>query len=381
MRTVQPHLALHRLFRVKSELQEVYMNQVMNSFAVSLIGIFVPIYLLTLGFALVTVIGFLAIYYAGLGLLTPFFGRFASKAGLKHVILYSAPMTVLYYILLVAIEHFTLGWEVLMAVGLLGGISFGMYWVSLNAEFVKNSHKIHRGMETARLIAYPKLAAIVAPVIGAFLITSWGYDVLFVMVMVILGLSIAPLFATNDYRGYFRFRLRDTRLLMKWRYMMAFFARGVSFIVELVIWPIFIFVSFSDLMAVGIAAMLSGIGITFFTLFVGRISDRVSKKVLVRMGGLGYFFVWMSRLFVTTELEVFILSLLGGMLMTMIAVALFSSFSDMAKRGSIVGSVVSREMWLSIGRIVGMVLLIMAAGSFQFAFVLAGLVSLLFLLF
>jgi MFS family permease len=164
--------------------------------------------------------------------------------------------------------------------------------------------------------------------------------------------------------------------------MLGFFSRGLVFMVESVMWPIFIFLTFSDLISVGIAAALSGIGITFFTLFIGRLSDKISKSMLVRIGGLGYAFVWFARMFVTTELEVFILALLGGVFMSTIAVSMFSSFSNIAKKeGGIVSNVNTRELWLTIGRVAGLVILILMLGDFQFAFGLAAVVSLLLLAF
>lgn len=381
MSTFHPHITLHRLFRIKSELQEIYMNQILQHFAVSLIGIFIPIFIYTMGFDLMSVLLFMVFFYIGLGFLSPISGRMASKMGLKHAILYSSPLIVLYFMFMVLFEHFSSSHPLLYMIGLLGGLAFSLYWISLNSEFVKNSHKLQSGRETARLIAYPRLAAIAAPVIGAFLITGWGYDVLFFFVMIIMGLSVAPLFATNDYKSYFRFMFRDTRIRMKNKYMVAFFSRGLTFMAEGVMWPLFIFLTFDNLMAVGIAAAFSGIGVAIFTIFVGRISDRMDKRKLVKLGGLGYAFVWLSRIFITTELEVFIMSLIGSMLLAMIAVSLFASFSDDEKEGNVVSRVVSREIWLNIGRIAGLFLFMLVIGNFQFAFTVTALVSLLFLLF
>ena len=381
MRTVHPHITLHRLFRIKSELQEVYMNQVLQHFAVSMIGIFIPIFIYTMGFDLMSVLMFMVFFYVGLGFLSPISGRMASKVGLKHAIMYSSPIIVLYYMFLVLTEHLFLSHYMLYMIGLLGGLGFGLYWISLNSEFVKNSDKMHSGRQSARFVAYPRLAAIVAPVMGAFLISGWGYDVLFFFVMLIMGLSVAPLFATDDYKSYFRFMFRDTRMRMKGRYVAAFFSRGLTFMSEGVMWPLFIFLTFDSLIAVGIAAAISGAGVAFFTLFVGRLSDRMDKRKLVRLGGLGYALVWISRVFVTTELEVFIMSLIGSMILTLVSVSLFSSFSDEDKEGNIVSRVVTREIWLNIGRIAGIFIFMLAIGNFQFAFTVTALVSLLMLVF
>ena len=61
------HIHMHNIFRLKSELGEIYLNQVIQTFALALIGVFIPIYLLKLGFSLPVVLGFLAVYFLALG--------------------------------------------------------------------------------------------------------------------------------------------------------------------------------------------------------------------------------------------------------------------------------------------------------------------------
>ena len=81
------HIALNK------EIEEIYASYSLYSFAKAMISIFVPIYLLTTGHTLETVILFYLVYYGLLGVLTLPAAFFVKKKGAKHCI-FRAPSTV-----------------------------------------------------------------------------------------------------------------------------------------------------------------------------------------------------------------------------------------------------------------------------------------------
>ena len=82
------HSTIQKLFQIKSEIQEVYWNLVIQTFAKSLIGIFLPLYFLTIGFSLTEAVAFAFIYFASLTIFSPLSGRLTARVGYKHQILY-----------------------------------------------------------------------------------------------------------------------------------------------------------------------------------------------------------------------------------------------------------------------------------------------------
>ncbi len=98
------HVHAHGLHLIKSELQEVYLNLIIQSFALSLIAIFVPIYLIKLGYSLNQALVFVMVELGMLSFFTPFAVSLAKRFGFKHVILYRAPLIVLYFIALYALN-------------------------------------------------------------------------------------------------------------------------------------------------------------------------------------------------------------------------------------------------------------------------------------
>jgi MFS family permease len=380
---ITPHINLHRLFKTKKELKEIYLNQIIQRFALTLIGIFIPIYLITIGFSVAVSLFFMLTYFVFEGITAPLCASISSRVGLKHIILYRTPALILFYALLILVNPQISGLgmgmleALLIPVSAIGGFSQGLYWISINSEFVKNSDKIHVGEEVSHLIAFPRIAAIVAPFIAAVLLKSAGFDLLFILVIVLLLVSVFPLFMSKDYKGFFGFKFSQFRLLLSRHLTARFLSEGFMHITEAVIWPLYIFLMYQDIVLVGIAASLSGLGIAAFTLIIGKISDRVDRLKMLRIGGLTYGIISFMRFFSTNISEVFLLSFLGGVFFTLVSINLFANFCDYTKGKNILGSVSFREFWLAVGRILLLFIAILMFPSMETVFIITGVLALI----
>lgn len=369
---------IHRIFKIRSELEEVYLNLVIQAFSISLIGIFIPIYLLELGFTLDTVIIFMVLMLLSLAAFSPFAAKISSRFGLKHTILLSVPVLICVLALLMVIPG--LNPVLLLMIAVFYGIQKSMYWVPLHSEFVRNTDKIHESEEVGNMIALPKIAAILAPTIGAAVLQYFGFPILFTLVIFLMILSVGPLFATGDYKRYFSFDLKKIEFGLNKNLYLAHLIQGVFYISELFMWPVFIYLTFGSLLSVGIAFTLSGLGIAIFTFFMGRISKNISHRKLLALGAIGYSITWFSRLFVTTVWGAFLVSFIGGMFAAIISIIIYITFCEFARNNNEVNSAVSREVWLGIGRVFSGILLLLVIAKFSFIFILAGILSLLLLL-
>ena len=140
---MQYHLkVLHNLGKVKEDLNELYLNQVLRQIAFSLIGVFVPIYLFSLGFTLETALLFMAVQWASLGLFSLLSAEIGPRVGLKRTIVISTPLYVVYFLTIAVVNMYT-PLLLIFSISILGGFTQSLYWTSLHSEFVKNSHKIH----------------------------------------------------------------------------------------------------------------------------------------------------------------------------------------------------------------------------------------------
>jgi len=309
---------IHRAFKTKEELKELYLTAIIHSFAMALIGIFIPIYLLQAGFILNQVFLYMIVLWAMIGLFSPISARIASSIGLKHTILLSIPFYILNLALLVMIN--SLHPFTYLFVAAIGGIAIALYWVSFNSEFIKNSDKIHEGEEISHLIAFPKVAAIVAPIIGGLILISLGFSTLFIIVILFLILATLPLFITRDYKSAFHFKFSDIKFMVDKVFAMRYFIIGALFMSDLLLWNVYIFLNFGDLLFLGITSSIAGIGVTLFTLIIGKLSDKYDRTLILRIGSFVYAFIWFGRMFVETQFDVIIFSLLGGMFSTFLLI-------------------------------------------------------------
>jgi MFS family permease len=338
------------IHRIRKELKEVYENQIMDKFAENLMIIFIPIYLVTIGYGFASAIMALLVVEITTVLLAVPAGFVSSRVGLKHAILYRTPLTVFFVLWLYIMPGMEMGPGNIVLIGFLWGVSRTIYWIALNSEFVENSDKIHRGEEVGILYSFPMLTAIVSPIIGSLILEFMGFGSLFGTFIFILLLSTVPLFMTKDYNKIFEFGAKDISFNVKNRFNIAFVFLGFALIGEFMLWPFYTYLTFGSLISTAMVASLGTLGLAFFTFLLGKMSDRIKRTNMLILGSVGYAIIWFTRYFASTNIEFFVLSFMGGIFIVLIRIPMFSSFSDKAKEGNIVNHVVQREISLSIGR-------------------------------
>ena len=83
------HLNFHidKIVHLKDKLGLIYKHLILQVFALSMIGIFIPIYLLTIGFSLTQVLVLFLVEWTVFGLFAPLYALIISKVGLKEIII------------------------------------------------------------------------------------------------------------------------------------------------------------------------------------------------------------------------------------------------------------------------------------------------------
>lgn len=376
---------LLRAFRIRNELGEIYTNLVIRKFALTLITIFIPIYLLNIGFGLFMVVLFILLMWLVKGISSSIAGFLDARIGPKHTILVSVPLLLGFLSLLLlldpALTPLARGIEVplLVLAAVIGGLDQALYWVSLNAEFVKNTDNIHSGKETGHFHAYPQIGVLAAPAIGGLILSWLGFDFLIGIVILLVVISVFPLFLTSDYRERFRLKPLFARTRRNELLLAGIFVQGMVMFAEAFAWPLYLFLRFGDLLSVGAAASFMALGVMVFTMAIGRLSDQISRRRLLTIGAIGLAVLWLASLAITTVLEAFLLSFLIGPFLVLIYIPLFAMYSDFA-RDDPVNRTVLRE-WLLVAGFLVASLLVITTGRMESAFVLAAVGSLVFFAF
>jgi len=377
------HHHIHKIHLLKNELSEVYMNLALESFALSLISIFVPIYILSVGYSFDYMIFFFMIYYGCIGIFAPVSASLANRFGFKHIILFRTPILIAFLLGLHNIESLMFSPLVLAA---FGGFGSSLYWISINSIFAKYSDKIHRGTQTGKMVSLPQLAALAGPTLGGFISFIYGFKILFLITSAIIVISVVPLFMTKETKPHINFSFRKMiNIKANLKYSGYFTLDGAKSVASVIFWPIFIYWGLSgSTTGTGFAQTLTGIGVIAFTYYIGRQTDRKGKTSFIKKGAVFLALVWFARIFASSSFEFFIYSLLAGFFTVLIDVPFLAASFDQANKENPDEFVVFRDIFIGFGRFLflGITLLVSdAAMKVLLGFGLAGAASLLFLFF
>ncbi|MBU1111813.1 MAG: MFS transporter [archaeon] len=371
------HYHWWRYFRGK-EMNQIYISVALRSLAISLISIFVPMYLYNeLGYTLAETLVFYIFYAVIFAISTPFTAKFACKYGFKHSVLLSAPMYVMYFFLLYQLDTYQI--PLVLIAGLLGlGMSF--FWMGMHLEFKKVSHKNHRGEEVGKREAVAILATLLGPLAGGALIKFVNFHIVFILASVLLLISALFLFASSERHVPYHFSVKSIFDKRYWRSSLFFVYRGMFAMTNGVIWPLFIFMSLSDYFTVGILGSVAAIGTSILMVFTGKLSDhKFKKRTIIKWFVPFESLSWIVRGFLTT-----FSGFLGVTMFHSITYGAMSSPMSAREynhtRDNAVEYFITREIFICLGRILVLCFLLLTA-SFVSSFVLVGAASFLAVLF
>ena len=226
-------------FIPKKEMTEIYVSMAIRAFALSLLSLFVPLYLyIELGYSLSVTLGFFIVYASVFALATPLTAKITAKIGLKHSILLSVPMYIIYFILLYGLKSYAIP---VYFVSVFYGLGNAFFWIAFHIEFTKFSNHEHRGEEVGKRRAIGLIAGLSGPLVGGVLIDSIGFEFVFVLASVLLFLSAIFLFFSKEIHIPFRFAFRDVLKKEYLRDGIVFISHGMWDISTWVLWPMFMF--------------------------------------------------------------------------------------------------------------------------------------------
>lgn len=358
---------------MKRRLRAIYLMHSIDGFAGSLIGIFVPVYLLTLGYTISQIFLFYIIAYLNIAILFFLAGYSAGHFGFKKTILFRFPFLLAYLVMLYFMPtHPTPLWLVALA----SSFNVALYWFPLHMIFTRASGHEEMGNNVGKLFALPRLAGIFAPLLGGFLTISFGFGILFIFAIILYLISAIPLFYAEEFKQAIDFSYgKAVQIIKRYpKYFIAEMCSNSTSVIEAVIWPIFIYLSFKNLLSIGALGTLLGIGGVLFTLLIGRYSDQVNKKVFLRLGAILMIAVWSMRYFGQNEILFYILTILAGFFTILITVPFASISYGAAKKdeGGVSEFIIVRELAVNAGRITIFLLGMFFVSNIKLTFLLSG---------
>lgn len=367
MQYLEGHQELrHHKFRFKfTKLNGIYIFNSIRSLAFSLIGIFIPIYFLNLGFSASFILFYFVLFFL-VEALTGFFSvRLIRFLGPKRVIILSLPFAILHFALLQMVDNYT--WLAHVA-AITGAISLGLYWQAYHYDFsrCKKHNSATKDVSRAFLLLY--FAMMISPVVGGFIIDRIGASSVFLLVIFLLLLGSFALFScgekycVNRKIDFKRINFKELR-----GDMLSRFGLGWEVSASMIIWPIFIYLVLGNYLGVGLVFTVSMFFAMITAYLIGKKpNSHPSKKAkIIKTAAFLKAIAYLVKIFSFSVFFVYAINITRSVLGSVLNINLDSEYYLHADKNSRSEYIFLMEFVMHISRAIFFSLLLLA--SFYFS--------------
>ncbi|MBI3255468.1 MAG: MFS transporter [Candidatus Andersenbacteria bacterium] len=213
----------------------------------------------------------------------PLGAKFAATFGFERSLTFSLPIFVVYFITLAAVPEYPgLFWLALVLLTL----HKVFYWPAYHAALAKQGDGHNRGTELSWLTVLRYGVGVAGPLLGGLIATFFGFQVLFLLTALTVLASAGPLLKTREHytRMVFSYWAPWKTIFQKRNrgMVLAMFGMGEN-LVDLVYWPIFMFIILGSADKVGFFTAITTAIMAAIGFMVGEMADRFSRRTLLRL--------------------------------------------------------------------------------------------------
>ncbi len=372
---------IFKLLSLKWKLWKLFIHLIIQAFAISLIAIFVPVYLLTIGFSLSQVFLYLLVEWTFFWLFAPIYWKIISKVWLREILLFRTPVYITWLVWLFFLENNPILKEFYLIIPAIIWISSSLYTLSITTLFAKYMWKNNHGAKTAKLISYPHICSIAGPTIWAFIASMFGFNVLLILVAVLLFLSVIPIYLIKkkielpkfDFKVLSKIKLDKKEFIL----LNSYWAKTLIFSLVL---PITLYLYFKDIISLWIIVTIISLLSALFTIYLGKINDKFTKFPLIKIWAILTFFILFSMAFFIKSEILFYLSIISGFINVLINLPYETYlYKKSREHNNPLEFLVFKEFSLFFGRVILFVILTVFFSNIEVAYYFAAIVSLVFL--
>ena len=315
-----------------SELSELYISSLLRTLAHSMVGIFIPVYLVANGFSVAAVIFYFAMFY-GFGLIgvNEVTGRLIARFGPKHIIGASFFLQIFFFVLLASLPSHH--WP-LWILALTARIASCAYYMPRHVSFSKIKHKDRGGKELGLLDIFERGAGVIGPIIGGVVATIFGGQAILIVASILFACAVLPLLMSVEHiKTHQRYSYKKMPLRKMRR---ALTVNGFSNLengLTIWLWPlyvgIFIFTT-EPYLKLGIVSSIGTIVAILAAMVVGRIIDNKKGHNLLKYSVIANAIVHGLRLLATGLKSVILVNIINEPTTTAYRMAFMKGYYDSA---------------------------------------------------
>lgn len=285
------------------ELSELYASMLMRTLALSLIGLFVPIYLYLQGYSVRSVFLYFLLLYAVRVVLDVMAAFVVARIGPKHTIGLSTVMSIVHLVMLLTIKE--LSWP-LPVLALVNAAAASLFFIAFHTDFSKIKHSKHGGKEIGYMIMIEKLGGILGPLVGGALATFFDARYTIIVAIAVLLGSLIPLLLTNEVvQVHQHITFKGFVYKNHIRQLVSYSCNNTENIICILLWNFYLALvvfqtgTYAKIGAITAVATASSF---LFAHYIGKRVDQKHGKKLLNFGVLANALIHVARIFVTTPL-------------------------------------------------------------------------------
>lgn len=365
----------HQLDKLKEGVYPLYIVHTIRGFVSSLIGFFVPIYFFKIGFSVLEILLFFAINYYFAMMFSLLAGGIGNKVGLKHTMIISLPLFLLYLISIIFLEEHP-SRLFFYSLAIFNAFISTFYWIPLHSLFARLSSDKKESNQVGTFISLRSLASIIAPLLGGIISVVFGFHALFIISIIILIIPIIILLKTPDIRPHLNFSLSDLWAFTRQhlRLFLTIILDSFGKFSEEILWPLFVFLILRDTVAVGIVGSLVGVGIILFSLIIGRIVAHRNYWLVIKISAFMLASFWLLKAFASEKITIYLFSFFAAIFIAMFSIPLTSHTYSLAKRNKNLDEfIVFKQFLVYFGCLLAVLLAILLVDKLNLSFTLTSL--------
>ncbi|MBD3366276.1 MFS transporter [candidate division WWE3 bacterium] len=297
------------------EASAIYTTRAVSDLAISLIGIYLPIYIYQLSLknqlfgssevinGLVWICLFYALISVVVLLVIAFFiENIFNTFHLKNSLVIGILFRIVSLVFLLSAEKQPL---LLILSGIFWGARIPFYWIPYHIFFMRRAddgdHKF--GSEISKQSFFSGIATSLAPLLGGLIITNLGFNTLYMLSIVLLLAASLPIlvYVKEQKHSPHKFKKVWREYLGNKKYLkttIALAGRVTSAIIFAIFWSVMLYLKLQDFVEIGFLKTFSGIVATVLLISVGTVIDRNGKGLLHAISVTINSALHLSRLFI-----------------------------------------------------------------------------------
>ena len=332
---------IYKLFHTRES--KLYAFFGIRSFVLSLVGIFVPIFILKQGFSVLELIYFYAFYYSFNVISIAISLNLFEKLGYPKMFALSS----FFYFLFFSLFPNAHSLPQLMGLAILCSLAVTFFWAPFNILFAKA--KEDKLKVACKQNVTGEIATALAPLVGGILATMLPNHILFYSSA--LALILAPLALFKHERIKHKKDDKKLRLsLEEIKRYRIFLGEGFLKVSTFIAWPLFIYFLFSSISVVGLVKTITNLVMVILSIKIVH-WVKGNKEHLLDFSNKLYSSTLFLRPLALTYLLAFTVSLLIGFGTTIFNIAYNAFFYEKLSRKIAKEFLFIRELLLTLGRI------------------------------